>query len=800
MQSADSTTLHQNTGKLKNKFISQFQEQLSEKKNKRIFRFVYSPAFREWLDEIHIDLAGHYKIFTLKDIECSVSPAREPQSLCKAIVLKLAIFVAGYMPKFGTWIGVASTVFDVAQEVYGYHIRDSELRKLGNMVRLRYYPSKRYHTLKYIVFIPDISDVTDEELHHIYFLYALIKRRFISSTALIICRPDDSLPLDLSDEECDQENVFLLDDKTILDLFGPDIQSKNFTDVLNTIGIRYYPTIKSILSSDKPKADIVASLIDKLLEKTIKEGSVQKKEFHSFLKLCSLLFEPFVQGDIEQIYPHSKIPPDQLVEYALTSNLIKKDSESTNYYFIEYFIRDFYREHTQYTFSTQVYQDLYKYLESKYPYQYTDIAVLSQYIHISDEERQSKCIIAYYHESNVISQRKKQSLLTVMNRKGYIACQTYLKLDELYRKLDQNKATDVSSIWKAALDLVKGGTLSSEAKCCMLGLIATVVFETETGDRLYQQILPQYSSLFVELNFFSQPNHQYIEYAVDAILCSVSLEVNYFTQNQLDRLLGRIDFHIEELPTIKRLRLLRLGNIILKGDRDRAHQYTRRAYEQSEDFPVEHMLSAINYSASLLCMGSYKEALKVLEDTMLLEFNINSNTDFSHKNNLLISQILSDSINKSTGRKSFKNLYTQVNRCGYSDAIIIKNNYAAALINSAAKTYQTEVEGLLREIMNTNDKFHQFFASHNYLILCCLIRDKTTFENIHANVQIPKLFSTYSDFFNEKFQVLDRCFEECTSINQIESILKPLSDQFQDCCTPFYNSPVLWGVMERWFE
>lgn len=467
------------------------------------------------------------------------------------------------------------------------------------------------------------------------------------------------------------------------------------------------------------------------------------------------------------------------------------------YCFIEYFIRNFYRDHTVYTFPLEVYEALFDYLKGKYPYQYTDIALLSVRVGQSQQQVEDYSIIAWYHEHDSLPQRKKEDLQEILRSSTF--GRSYLQLYEIYQNLDQHIYSECITECERILGQVERSVSAPEACCCCLNLVATVAFESGAEIPFFLRILDCYFSAFKCFHIFSGDSTKYTEYITDTLLLSAGLELPQRYRDTLERLAWKIDLK-GKMPTLKRLRLFRLGNVLFPPDK--GHIYTQMAYEESSDYPYEHILAAINYSASLLSKAQFPQARKVLDETAQIStcYHINSNTDFSFENNRIISQLLSGAISKAAARKRFQHLFSQLEHTAFSDFIIVQNNYAASIVNSAAKSRCTQAEKILIQIAEHTDTYHRFFALHNLLILYCLTEQKEQFLSRKKSLQIPYLFRWYDDFFIAKFDLLQEHFDHCQTLSQIQKIVSSLNNRFPELDLAFYQLPILWGVIERWFE
>lgn len=768
---------------------------LSGKNKERILLISYEPAFREWMDILKTNLTERYQVLLLETLSGQITAQTEPppRSIWKSSLQKIFFFGAGLIPAIGPWISGTQTVIDIAQTSYHYHLRNSDLQLLQDRLGLRPHRKNTPRRLKQVIFIPSYEALSDEEQRYSRFLAQLIQDGYLSTTAMVIGQTIGHLcPIQVhTKKELPLQREFL--DKCLKN--GNTFE--HIREILNIIGIGYLPQLEEVLSKGEINTDLMQALIDTLLDQILTEGSVNRNEFHHFLRLCSLLFEPFLQEDIECNYPVETLPAVELIEYALKSRLFLKKGYAPVYCFIEYFIRDFYRDYTAYTFPQEVYKTLFDYMTDKYPYQYADIALLSVRVGKPQQQIENYCIIAWYHEHDSLPQRKKEELQKILCSSAF--GKSYLQLYEIYRDLNQHTASECIAECKRFLGQVKFVLSDPEACCCCLNLVATVAFEAGADIPFFLQVLDCYFSAFQCARIFTDSSAKYTEYITDVLLLSAGLEFPQRYRDGLDRLAWKIDFK-GKMPTVKRLRLFRLGNVLFPPDN--GHIYTQMAYEESNDYPYEHILAAINYSASLLGKADYSRAREVLDETAQISkcYRINANTDFSFENNWIISQLLSGSISKAAARKRFGEMFNRLKHIAFSDFIIVQNNYAASIVNSAARSRYSQAEKILIQIAEQADTYHRFFALHNLLILYCLTGEEEKFLSRKSSLQIPYLLRWYDAFFIAKFDLIQEHFDYCKTLSQIQETISPLNDRFPELNLTFYQLPILWGVIERWFE
>ena len=115
------------------------------------------------------------------------------------------------------------------------------------------------------------------------------------------------------------------------------------------------------------------------------------------------------------------------------------------------------------------------------------------------------------------------------------------------------------------------------------------------------------------------------------------------------------------------------------------------------------------------------------------------------------------------------------------------------------KAFRHDAE-VCAEIININDKYHSFYARHNIMVIYFLTKDNKFWE-ITNDISIPYLLKHYELLFLEKIKFLKENFEKDWNINQLTIALQIYLKNNGFADIPHFNSlPVLFGLIERWFE
>ena len=164
----------------------------------------------------------------------------------------------------------------------------------------------------------------------------------------------------------------------------------------------------------------------------------------------------------------------------------------------------------------------------------------------------------------------------------------------------------------------------------------------------------------------------------------------------------------------------------------------------------------------------------------------------------MISKFLSKTFNAEKNVKLFSAIDVENFQ---SDSCIVKNNLVSFQILSGKMDFQTEIQ-LCNRISGMNDVYHNFFAKHNIMVIFFLTKD-SRFWNVMDNIQFPALLSEYQEIFLKKYTFLKYNFHQKWNIYQLTEELNnwlSKTDFTMNEYSSYYNLPVLFGLIERWFE
>lgn len=717
----------------------------------RIVQINYAPGLRTVVEQECNLLKLSCKVVPFSILRSHSSNIKNdpPKSLWGAFVKKITSFLIGLNSK----AGVALLVADLAKTTTSFYLKKSEISLLKGEVGIHTKKRKKYRTIRNIIIVPDLSELTQNDLEYITFLASLIREKYITRTLLVVFQNQDYFLLRLPD------NQYVYSLNLTADMIQNYLKSTKPVDdgivqIINLIGIQYLEAIYKIIAYNEGEENeqSIEKLIALLLGKLSEHVPIKKTEIDNFLKICSLLFDRFCLVDIENTFPFREPKYRKLLAQCIEGKLLRAfiPEAPLEYAFVENFVREYYRKNPTIVFSPQIYIKIFNYLKKTYPQNYTDIALLSGFIGFSKHEILSYYIIAYYHDKFTIAQHKKQKIVS------------YLQLDTIGERLiwlencnghitDMPRKTILGECYNL-LDEILIQEITLQSKLCALNTIATLVYELEDADTNRLKVMDAYRELLTEAQIFSKPKTSYFEYIADAVLFSTCIDNDYRSTAIAQRLINQLNFDIlAENTPIKSLRLFRLGNALYPTDIPKGLEFTRKAYVLSKDLVVEHELARINYGASLIICGEYVAAAELFRKADFSYSSINFSTELSVENNRLIAEYFSVSRpRKRAFYLGFKKLFERVRDKESSDINIIKNNYVSACLTTNQLKNVEQLEQLCKEIENMGDTYHIFFAEQNRLILYYLMNDKVKFSKVHRKLKVPNLMRIYENFLKIK--------------------------------------------------
>lgn len=750
----------------------------------RCAKIVYSPCFKSLFFEARTRnfFSKKYKVYSINQILESVHTKKET-TLSEKIIGKIGSAALGFLPIIGSYLSVVILLGEITKDV----IDEKSINDIEKRLNRSWKKHKKHKKTKYIIYVEDTSALSMQELTCLQILSFLISQNYIVNAALLLAQPSNQeLPYI---NNCIKIDEFI--DEDILDdnADRANISVRNSLTILNVIGLDYIDKLNVVMSKRSTPDKTIEAIVNCIFrEKQIELDD----ELDVFLNSCSLLFEEFELKDVEFISLLQKNEDYQHLFTLAQKAEVIQGINLQKFYFLQPFLREFFQQR-KYTFPSEFYNSVYSYLENKYPNFYEDLAIASAMLLSNDDIILSKNIIAYYHSAYSMPGYKLAKVKETLE--SYPLGETILKLDKLYNESNCNSEY-LKSICLHTIQTLKSSNLSGESKLVALSFVTRLYYELDIEQKYLVEISKYYRSQLSSIKIFSNAFSENWNYALDYIAFSTCIEDDYPTHHTVQKLVASIQrMDASSLQREKYLKYLRLGNAIYPHETRKAKELLLKGYEISNGSNYIHMLFGINYSVALILEGQYKEAITILEPIIKLSYK-NTAVNMSAQNNYSIAKYLSKQSNTAKSLKTI-NKYCNISR--QSDYCICINNYISLKIMSGNKELRDDAE-VCAEIVNMNDKYHSFYARHNIMVIYFLTKD-IKFWEITNNTSVPYLLKHYEPLFLEKIKFLKENFEKDWNINQLTIALQIYlnNNGFADI-SHFNSLPVLFGLIERWFE
>lgn len=739
-----------------------------------------SPCFLNFfsLERAKSFISTKFNTFSLKEIlENNYTP--QNTSIISRILSKTITTFLGLIPQYGAYISISLLFKDVIMEVRDFN-SDNEINKF---IHSRWKKKKRYKKIENIIYIENIASLSASEIKCLQVLSYLISQKYIDNTAIIIICPTDFVLPYLS-------NCTLLkkyDAQQLLKESADSEQIDNMITILNIIGISYINSLNQVAEESTFDDKTIKIIINSIYEQ---KNVTKDINLERFLNSCSLLFEVFDIQDVEFIanLQHNK-EYKELFTKALTAEIIK-DLNFKKFYFIQPFLRDYYQK-KNYVFSSYMYNKVFYYLVDKYPESYDDLALASSILLNNKDDVISYSILAYYFGAFTIKSirlKKIKEILSLDSLGNSLIC-----LDELYC----NRENDTEALTikcDQTLYLIKKSNISVPAKLASLSYLTRMYYELNISNDDLIEISDYYRSLLSKSKILSKPKADLMNFALDYIAFSTCIDNDFPTQSTAQRLVDIIEHY--DKTTFKEenyFKYLRLGNAIYPNSPQKAAALLKRGYSLTKGLYYHHKLFGINYSANLIIDGNYREANAILSE--IIEENNYSAMGISAKNNYTISSYFLRGYERFYYDDPFELL---CNNNLQSDNCICINNSISFRIMKGTTRFIEDVD-LCNRIINLNDKYHSFYSYHNLMIIYYLEKDNRFWSCIER-IETPFLTKHYDYILKEKIRFLITNFDKNYSIYELTDEMKKALLDLDNCISDFYSYPVLFGLIERWFE
>ena len=175
-------------------------------------------------------------------------------------------------------------------------IHDKSINDIEKQLTNKWKKKKRYKRIKNIIYIGNLSSLTQNELKQLSIISFLINEKYVDNTMLIIAQ---SL-------ECSTPYLFgikTIKKYTAKSLLYPHLDAnrleiKNALTIINIVGVEFAEIINSAINKSHPYDKTVEVIIDSIWKE---KNIIVTDEFEQFLNSCSILFEEFELKDIEYV-------------------------------------------------------------------------------------------------------------------------------------------------------------------------------------------------------------------------------------------------------------------------------------------------------------------------------------------------------------------------------------------------------------------------------------------------------------------------------------------------------------------
>ena len=771
---------NENSSSLKK--LETFFSQISETQD-RFILINYSHAFSDMLSFNVEKLRRQYQVINFKDIlNNNTGVSKELYSLPRKIITEIITFITELSPV----ISLTNFIANAALQFCNYYIKRSDIKELRKNLHIHRKPHK-YKKLRKVIVARDLSSLLPDDIAYLDLIGDSIKNGYITSAVLVVISDQEFGIFNLLDVSSAIDLPFTMEDYETIT--GSPLPNPRMLEIVNTLGIKCINELEQFYKSDN---NIVLKSARDIINLLIKDKKYDKisSQLDYFLKVCSILFEEFKLFDLENLEKHLHISYKDMLPASLEVSLLET-GEMHTYHFTENIFRKYYRSAGDILLEKTTYLKIMDYLKTEYPTQYADLAVSSLVMPISEDQRLSYFIIAYYH-------RKKQNLKFHTIIKETLDStplgSKFLTL-ELQKSYPKSFTRDkIRQECNVVMEIIKSNTdITPEARLCVLSYIADLMYSTEDDIQQLMQVFHLYQSIFTEIRLFSEPKKLYIDYVLDAIAFSTAIE-NYDVQKIADRLIVWLDSNNPENQTTK-IKFYKLGNLLFALNPNKSKTYTELAFELSKNNIILHEETRINYSVSLLGLREYEKAYRLLMDCKI----ITPDYRVALENNKYIAGYLSGHYNISKLARHFKELAASASNSLTGDYPIILNNYMAALIVSGTDTYYNKIMECAKILLRSTDPYHIFYTTHNLMVYSYLRNDFNGFKDYASEIKIPYLLRKQSDIFKMKISILEENFGKYKTTEALTKALLSFADK-ESYAQDLYMLPVLWGLLERWFK
>ncbi len=531
--------------------------------NSRFISISYSHTFHSnIINEIqHLDL--QYKTV---DFLTMVNPGSDSKPSNNNIIKTIFIKIFQFLTELNPAVALVDFFSGMALEVAGYYLKKSDITELKKCLGIKRKPQK-YKKLKQIIIVKELSELTEENIKYLNFLGSLIKKGHLPKTALLLfCDKNFDSGWDFANSD-HYELTFTADDYR--EYTGEQLNNIHLLGIIEDLDLEYINTLQELLKSNH-QLNSAKHIIKLLIEK----NGYDTEALSNFLIICSYLFDEFKLFDIEELDKKIETDYKNMLPASLESKILRIPKLHT-YSFTEKKFKEYFLNMSSISISHEDAVYIMNYLEKEYPDRYADLALASKFMPLENSRKLSYFIIAFYHQK---TQSIRYSDIIVDFLSQFPLGKEIIQLNIARGNISEYSVDEMLYEVKKGIELMNSDAiLTPEAKLCALNYISDVAYEIINEYEILYSIFDSYLQLFQELHIFSDPQEKFVDYVLDAIIFSTSME-RYSVQKKVDKLV----YWVEErkFKNIEnKIKFYRLGNLLYSLDREKALEFTHIAYD-----------------------------------------------------------------------------------------------------------------------------------------------------------------------------------------------------------------------------
>lgn len=666
---------------------------------------------------------------------------------------------------------------------------------------LKYLQIKKFpHKRRKIRFVIRLSEDEIESIHDIQCLrelVTLIQSRRINR-AILICSDDiaDALGFDFNSctegQPCfrlDKDDLYLIAKEKGLSVTKRTIQN---IDLIKKMGLQFFIDNFRFFDALEEIQDDHSDWLKKMdliIKQIIDWNNVSPEHLYPLLEFSSFFEKKFTKLEIKS-FNDDQLKADNLsVAHRLNllceerlANVVPKyffDLDAFKVYFVNRYFYDL----------DPLPKHIFQYFRDNHPFRYISaLNVLKvDTSFIQSREKHSLIILGYYFQHQEKGVVKTDDFICMTTKDSIVSM--IIQLHENYKKGISSNIDDILQV----LDKLKQNYLDELATCASYVIVLQLLKESYVHFKNinFSDVLFDLKSSALEITSENNYNRYWKNHFKTQYI-ALSIEDEDTDESTSRRFLNDIEREMHDENMLSYIsdnhlrgfaRIYLLAHSLAFND---AGKKLENLYSTSEESTILKELARINYGAYLVEHEQYHSAESVLskgKENFIK--NINIDTYCSYQNNRYLARLGSGKIDVCTYISVMHELLSENVNC--SDKQILQNNLYASYLTT--KSYAIGLKGL-EEILKTGNDYNRFLATHNLLAFYFTINDALNFNAVYEIIKIPKLLSSDTTFFLDKFKWMKDNMGRVTFDS-----FKP-SPHVTEC----YNQLYLKSSIERWFE